>query len=149
MNSQHAKVNERVAVILLAEDSEELGDLMEQALERDGHKVVRVEDGFELGDYLSLTREKRWPVPVPDLLITDLRMPGRSGLQALHAARKAGLSFPALLVTAFPDHEVGAQAEALGAKLIPKPLDLDELRGAVRALLLNLFGPDAEGERRS
>lgn len=135
-----ANASSAVAIILLAEDSEDLAELMEKALLRDGHRVIRVEDGFELGDYLLFTDAKRMPLRVPDLLITDLQMPGRDGLEALRNARRAGLHFPALVVTAFPGEEVEREAKALGAVVIPKPADLDELREAVRLALLHGTG---------
>jgi CheY-like chemotaxis protein len=57
-------------LILLAEDDDELRDLIQTWLEREGHKIVAMEDGFQLLDYLELTGEGKG-VPRPDLILSD------------------------------------------------------------------------------
>lgn len=123
-------------VILLAEDSEAFAELVAFALAGEG-QVVRLEDGFELRDYVDVAVDGRWPVPRPALVVTDLRMPGLNGLEAIRASRAAGLRCPVILLTAFPDDVVREEAQALDVTVVEKPVELDVLRDTIRRLLEN------------
>ena len=71
-----------------------------------------------------------------DVVVTDVRMPAPSGLTAIAMARAAGVTTPALVITAFPDPAaIRAVADLDHAMLLPKPFDVGELRSAVIALL--------------
>jgi CheY-like chemotaxis protein len=69
-----------------------------------------------------------------DLVITDVRMPGPSGLQVVAMARAAGVTAPFLVITAFPDDDVKAALTASGAELLAKPFSGTELKDRVAAL---------------
>jgi CheY-like chemotaxis protein len=107
-------------------------DILAGVLERDGHDVVAVADGGELVRTLGTTE----PRSAFDLLVTDDRMPGWTGIQVL-----AGLSTrprrPAvILISAFADEALHARATALGAAaVLDKPFDLDDFRSVVKHLL--------------
>ena len=68
-----------------------------------------------------------------DMMISDVRMPGLSGLETLRLARKEHGSFPILLVTAYADvrDAVGAMRDG-AVNYLSKPIDLDELLASVR-----------------
>ena len=70
-----------------------------------------------------------------DLVITDLRMPGPSGLQVVAMARAAGATAPFLIITAFPDDDVRRSLAAIGAELLAKPFSAAELKARVAALV--------------
>ena len=72
-----------------------------------------------------------------DLLITDVRMPGLSGLDALRKLRAYRYQGPVVVITAFPDIDVVAEAARLDAALLPKPFSL----AALSSLVLSLFQP--------
>ena len=67
------------------------------------------------------------------MMISDVRMPGISGLETLRLARQEHSILPVLLVTAFPDvrDAVGAMRDG-AVNYLQKPIDLDELLAAVR-----------------
>lgn len=121
-------------VILLAEDSEPFAELVSSALAGEG-QVLRFEDGFELRDYIDVAVDGRWPVPRPALVVTDLKMPGLNGLEAVRSARAAGLTCPVILLTAFPDDVLREDARALKVTVVDKPVDLDDLCATARSLL--------------
>jgi CheY-like chemotaxis protein len=126
----------RALRILLAEDDDAMRVMIQQVLTRAGHEVVALEDGFELADYLELVREGRGGEP-PDLILSDVRMPGRTGLEVLAQVRQGGMTCPVLLLSAFADEPTRAEARRLGAKaLLDKPVDMDELKAAVLAVTL-------------
>lgn len=120
--------------ILLAEDDTSLRSLLSSALRRDGHDIVEARDGFELVQRLA---DRRAPGPRAsrssfDLVISDLRMPGWSGLDVLAAMSRQVSVPPFVLITAFGDEQVHRRARELGAvATLDKPFDIDELRALV------------------
>lgn len=68
-----------------------------------------------------------------DMMISDVRMPGLTGLETLRLARKEHATLPVLLVTAFTDVRDAVAAMRDGAvNYLAKPIDLDELLASVR-----------------
>lgn len=119
------------ARILLAEDHAETRALLASRLRKDGYEVVEASNGHQLlnemgsallGDSDSL----------PDLVITDVRMPGVSGLQVLTGLRASSWSMPVIIITAFGDAEIHAEARRLGVSaVLDKPFELEDFRAAV------------------
>jgi len=123
----------RALRILLAEDDEEMRSLLTLTLARAGHAVVALEDGDELADYVSLTEVCGGPLLSPDLILSDIRMPGRTGLEVLAQAQAVGLSCPVILLSSFADEETREEARRLGVcAFLDKPVDLDVLKATVR-----------------
>ncbi|MGE6760292.1 response regulator [Corallococcus interemptor] len=119
--------------ILVAEDDDAMRTMLVRTLSRAGYTVVEVEDGFELGDYVAMMQGHGGTLAPPDLIVSDVRMPGRTGLEALGRLRAQGITCPVLLLSAFADEETHAEALRLGARrLLDKPVDMDELKAAVR-----------------
>ncbi len=74
----------------------------------------------------------------PDLIVLDIRMPGRSGLEGLPDFKKRYPGAGIIMITAFHDMESTIQAMQRGADdYIHKPIDIDELDGAVNRILAN------------
>ena len=72
----------------------------------------------------------------PDLIIMDIRMPGRSGLEGLELFRAEFPGSPVIMITAFHDMESTIEAMQKGATdYIHKPIDIDELDLAVAKAL--------------
>ena len=68
-----------------------------------------------------------------DMMISDVRMPGMSGLETLRRARQNNATLPVLLVTAYADIRDAVDAMRDGAvNYLTKPIDLDELLNSVR-----------------
>ncbi len=71
----------------------------------------------------------------PDVLLLDLRMPGRDGIATLEALRERGSRVPVLVLTTFDDDELVLRALRAGARgYLLKDVALEELVGAIRAL---------------
>ncbi len=143
----------KVATVLLAEDNGDVRELVTRALALDGYQVVGFPDGTALVDYLGEAIRPNSPTPVPDIIVSDIRMPGFSGMDILAALRRAELAVPVILITGFGNDEVDAEARRLGAVgLIKKPFDLDDLRTALRYYLEHGSGRvserHAEGRHR-
>ncbi|MGI5860904.1 MAG: response regulator [Myxococcales bacterium] len=118
--------------VLIAEDDDDLRVLLAQTLEEEGHDVVELEDGFELGDYVEVSNRSVTGRTRPDVIITDVRMPGRDGLEVVRQARKAGLTCPIIVVSAFADAATRQASAELGdATFLAKPLDVNAVAASV------------------
>ncbi|HEY0469153.1 MAG TPA: response regulator [Polyangiaceae bacterium] len=115
-------------VIALAEDDQALRELIAAALELDGHRVIQLNTGSAL---MMAVHEIVAQGGVLDLLISDVRMPGLSGLDALRLFRGSELHIPIILITAFSDLWTRTEAIRYGARLLDKPLELRVLRKLV------------------
>jgi len=120
---------------MIAEDDAELRSLLAATLVEEGCVVRTAADGRELLAMLSAV--SRTEMPMPSLIVMDVRMPRCSGMDVLTALRLAEWEVPVVIITAFGDGELHANAGALGAAIVlDKPFDLDTLRGVVRILSL-------------
>jgi CheY-like chemotaxis protein len=131
--------------VLVAEDDDAMRELLEEALAQHGYEVVSLEDGFELGDYLELAQAGQGRVP--DAIVTDVRMPGRTGLEAL-ASFAVASRCPVVVISAFADAETRASAKRLGAAVVlEKPFEVEALTSALEKLLAPEGGVPAERAR--
>jgi DNA-binding NtrC family response regulator len=117
--------------VLIAEDDNQMRRLLVRALRRDGHDVDEVASGDELLHRLGTSELSRHGGP-PDLLVSDVRMPGLLGTEVLAGLRDAEWTTPVILMTAFGDAALETEARRLGALAVfQKPFDVDDLRTAV------------------
>jgi two-component system response regulator (stage 0 sporulation protein F) len=125
--------------LVLAEDDHDLRETLALALRREGYEVVELEDGWQLLTYLASQMLSDGEDSSVDVVISDVRMPGKSGLDVLAGVQWGPRPPPFILVSAFCDPQTQAEAARLGAAaLISKPFSLDEMRTLVR---------DVEGRR--
>jgi DNA-binding response OmpR family regulator len=122
--------------ILLAEDDDEMRHLLAGALRRDGYEIMEASDGIEAVGYLYPLALGGTTTAPPDLIITDIRMPGWTGIRVLQMVRAGHVPTPVILITAFGAPETHAEARHLGAAAVfDKPFDMDAVRAAVRKLV--------------
>lgn len=131
-NSSTTRVAWRV---LLADDDDDFREIVAQSLERHGYVVTQCKHGVELISQLHALQEPTQPEEF-DLIITDIRMPGVTGLSVLAGLRDVENAPPIVLMTAFGDEATHAEAKRLGAKaIIDKPLAIAELVSAAEEIL--------------
>jgi DNA-binding NtrC family response regulator len=107
--------------LLLVEDKNELRAMLRKALERAGYVVDEAADGSAA---IQKVRARRYL-----LVITDLKMPGASGLDVLRETKAADATIPVILLTAFGSVEEAVAAMKDGAyDFLQKPVDLDHLK---------------------
>jgi len=114
--------------VLLAEDDPMIGASVRQGLRQDGFTVDWVEDG--IAAELALAEN------VHDVLVLDLGLPRKSGLDVLRGLRRRDDRRPVLILTArdaIADRVAGLDAGA--DDYLTKPFELDELAARLRALL--------------
>jgi DNA-binding response OmpR family regulator len=120
--------------ILVAEDDQEMRALLTQSLRWAGYRVTECVDGWDLlshlGSYLIPQNHENI-----DLVISDIRMPGLTGLEILRGTRGTRRFPPVILITAFGDDETHAEAARLGAAMLDKPFDMNEMLATVASTI--------------
>jgi DNA-binding response OmpR family regulator len=121
--------------VLLAEDDSDMRNLVASNLRRAGVVVIEARTGAELLRLVSSHLLRRTDEFTVDMIISDVRMPGKSGLEILAELRAAGCWTPVILITAFGDEALHAEAYRLGAVAVfNKPFDVKALSALVRAI---------------
>jgi len=114
--------------LIVVEDDPMIGDSLRRGLRLSGFTVDWVRDGLDAE--LALDNG------VYDLMILDLGLPGKSGLQLLEEMRRKGNELPVLIVTARDSVEDRVSGLNLGADdYLVKPFDLDELKARIHAVM--------------
>jgi two-component system copper resistance phosphate regulon response regulator CusR len=113
--------------LLVIEDEPKVGQALREGLQAEGYEVVLAETG-EDGFFLASNR-------VFDLIVLDVMLPGRDGLEVLAALRKQSISTPVLLLTAKDAVESRVAGLDAGADdYLVKPFAFPELSARIRAL---------------
>lgn len=114
--------------ILVVEDNDVLRGSVVQALVENGHNVSEVGDGEEATERLQ---EESY-----DVVLTDMRMPKKSGLEVLRFAKQVNDLTVAIVMTAFGTIESAVEAMKSGAyDYIQKPFELEELEVKINRAL--------------
>ncbi|RUR26787.1 sigma-54-dependent Fis family transcriptional regulator [Vreelandella andesensis] len=132
---------EHLLPILVVEDDAAIRELLEEELNDAGYDTLGVPSAEDALALLSHT-------PVA-MMITDVRLPGITGIQLLQQLRQSGSELGIIVITAFGTIDQAVEALKLGADdFLTKPLDLDAIREAVFRVLerqrLSLSHDDSE-----
>lgn len=114
--------------ILIAEDDELMVKILEFILKKEGYQVTSCKDG--------LSAIEKIPELIPDLIITDILLPFRSGLEILGYSKETFENIPVIVVSSLGEEE-GTVVEAfrLGADdFVSKPFNPNELLLRVKRL---------------
>lgn len=107
--------------------------LLVRLLTKADYRVTAHGNGLELLEGVEAMRARG---ALPDVIVSDLRMPGASGLDLLEKLEVLEVAVPVILVSAFCDEETLARATLLGAAcVLSKPFDMDLLRSAVACVV--------------
>ena len=114
--------------LLFAEDDRDIAKAVRTLLERSGYSVDVVYNGQDALEYIEADDY--------DGVILDWMMPGRSGIEVLHAVRSEEIAVPVLMLTARDAVEDRVEGLDTGADdYLPKPFAASELLARVRAML--------------
>jgi DNA-binding response OmpR family regulator len=117
--------------VLLAEDDHEMRRMLAGALRREGYAVREARDGDELLEQVRSSVLQSDGGTTVDLVISDVRMPGPSGLDVLRIIRAQDCAVPVILITAFGDADLHRTAQECGATLVlDKPFEVGDLCAA-------------------
>ncbi len=110
--------------LIVAEDDEQIRWALKKHLESE-FDVTTVPNGRALVDQARAHR--------PDIILSDVRMPGLDGIQVLRELHNESWDIPVVLITAYGDEATRAQADMLGAvALLDKPINMSRLRSELR-----------------
>lgn len=113
--------------VLVAEDDLEMRRMLAAVLRASGYRVVEARNGMELLDVLVDHLPPR-PGGRLDLIVSDIRMPGLTGMEVLEGMRLEPGFPPMILITAFGDLDTHQAAERFGVvAMLDKPFQLEGL----------------------
>ncbi|MHB1294693.1 MAG: response regulator [Anaerolineae bacterium] len=121
---------EQLKHILIVDDDDAVLFILRDCMARlgDSYQICTAGNGREA---LRTIRDSNL-----DLLITDLKLPGMSGVELTAAFRVANKHTPVIWITAYGCHKMRDQAEELGVyRCLTKPLDVSEIRQVAREAL--------------
>lgn len=133
------------ARILLAEDDDEMRQMLALSMRRAGYVVHENAGGIELLDLLAaiVTGET---LPDFDLVVSDIRMPVVTGLEMLEGMRsRKTFGKPIILITAFGDEQTKREASRFGAAaVLDKPFEISQLLSVMRMTLMSATAENVE-----
>ena len=134
--SQELTAVEKLAPrILLAEDDDEMRRLLAQELYAAGYEVIQCHDGMNFLACLESFIINKATLDF-ELIISDILMPGLTGLEIFEDLHEYKGFPPTILITAFGDENIRRKAEQLGAvAMFDKPFEIDDLLSKVREVM--------------
>jgi len=116
--------------ILVVEDKASMAQMLKESLELEGYEVIIASDG---ADGIARIKDRN-----ADLVLTDLKLPKKNGIEVLKASRNESPLTPVIVMTAYGSIETAVNAMKLGAyDFITKPLDIDHLNLLIERALKN------------
>lgn len=126
--------------ILVVEDDVDLRETLEEVLSDEGYEVTTAERGE---DAVTLASQQ-----VFDLVVTDIKMPGIDGLEALEQVKQRQPEVKSLVVTGYSSHQDAVRAVRLGVgEYLQKPFGLDSLLQRVAEMVEERQAEQAEKSR--
>ena len=114
--------------VWIVDDDRSIRWVIEKALSREGIAFDSFASAQEALDALS--------GGAPEVLVSDIRMPGRSGLELLQAVKERHPAVPVIVMTAYSDLDSAVAAFQGGAfEYLPKPFDIDQAVELIRRAL--------------
>jgi DNA-binding response OmpR family regulator len=125
----------RLLRVLVAEDDDEMRKLLLETLRTEGYEVVECRDGadflMQLQAFIVNTRSMDF-----DVIVSDIVMPGLTGLEILEDLHECKGFPPMILITAFGDKGIRARAIKSGAAaIIDKPFEIVDLLARIREIV--------------
>lgn len=125
MKVQQGREGRPLDKVIVADDEPEMRRLLSFDLRRNGVEVIEVSDGAALVDCVQRMAESQ--EGLPDAIISDVRMPRMDGLSAIARIRRIAPDLPVIVISGFASGDVRQAARQLGARMLDKPFDLDDL----------------------
>jgi DNA-binding NtrC family response regulator len=139
----NAPLQSTATQIWVIDDNQSMRWVLEKTLSNNGYRVTTFESGS-----VALTRFKRASlIERPNLIITDVRMPGINGFELLRQIKNVSPQTPIIVMTAYTDLDSTMRGFEEGAyEYLPKPFDIDEALELVASAVTPK--PGSEGENQ-
>ena len=123
-------------VVLLADDEGDIRQVLGAALRSRGFQVVECTNGVEALNYLAASCSDYPSLSPPDVIISDIRMPGYTGFDLVAGLCEYARAAPVILITGYGDTDTHQEAKRLGAAmLLEKPIEVEKLCATVGGML--------------
>ena len=114
--------------VLLADDNEDIIELVQLVLKNSGYKLITARDGVEAIDVCMSQK--------PDLVLMDLKMPKMDGFEATRTLRAKGFTNPIVVLTASESAEDKKKAQAAGINgYILKTMEMKDVETTIDRFL--------------
>lgn len=115
--------NNTLSTIWIIDDDQSMRWVLEKTLANNGYQVTAFESGsVALASFKRVAQDER-----PNLIITDVRMPGINGFELMKQIKNISPQTPIIVMTAYTDLDTTVQTYQEGAfEYLPKPFDIDE-----------------------
>ena len=136
----NATATEGTRAVWIVDDDRSIRWVLEKALAREGIPYKSFSSTYEVMQALALSR--------PHVLVSDIRMPGESGLTLLASVKESYPDVPVIIMTAYSDLDSAVAAFQGGAfEYLPKPFDVDHALALIRRAASETRGdaPSASG----
>jgi len=110
------------ALVLVVDDEPLIRDILAEWLVEEGYRVHCAADGQEALDLVD--------VEIPDVIVTDIKMPRVHGLELVERLRTAGHAIPVVVISTWTP-----PSSLLGIRCVLKPFDLNHITAAVAQCL--------------
>jgi CheY-like chemotaxis protein len=118
--------------ILVVDDESHMLDTIQFILQSNGYAALPARGGEEALERLAALRAAGRRV---DLILTDLQMPGPTGLELVQRLRDAGVQAPVLVMTGYSDQKTARRLRERGIEhFLDKPFEEEELLRRIREL---------------
>jgi CheY-like chemotaxis protein len=118
--------------ILVVDDESHMLDTIQFILQSNGYAAVTARSGEEALERLAALRAEGRRV---DLILTDIQMPGPTGLELIEHLAESGQKVPVLVMTGYNDQETTRRLRERGIEnFLDKPFEEEELLRRIRAL---------------
>ena len=126
MKLQQDKVNKEV--ILVIDDKPNIREVLSTILREEGYEVKTCQTSAQALEVIAEI--------LPDLIVTDLKMPGMNGIDLMKEIKKFHTDIPVILITAYGTISSAVEAMKAGAyDYLTKPMDYDRLKILIRRAL--------------
>lgn len=118
----------RTGIVWVIDDDRSIRWVLEKALQQEGMKVETFDNANDIVETLERRR--------PDVIVTDIRMPGMDGLELLSSLSEKVPEIPVIVMTAHTDLDSAVSSFQKGAfEYLPKPFSVDEAMSLVKRAL--------------
>lgn len=128
-----------MASVLIVDDERSMRDFLKILLEKNAHQVTTADSGER-----ALETLKKQNV---DVIVTDIRMPGMSGIELLETVKEQSPELPVIMITAFATPDDAVLAMKNGAfDYISKPFNVDEIKSVIESATTRNVTPQKHQE---
>lgn len=115
-----------MASVLIVDDERSMRDFLKILLEKEGHEVTTADSGASALNHLAQQSI--------DVIVSDIRMPGMTGIELLETVKEQSPELPIILITAFASPDDAVLAMKNGAfDYISKPFNVDEIKSVIES----------------